>query len=455
VEIEFDRERNTTISKGGETEQLRAKIRETEEARLRALQLHLLTASLSVAATPADIASAVVDRVELSFPGVAGVVMARRSKLGDSLELMRARDMPPEIFEQWRSIPLSLRAPLSDAAREARPIFLESPADWHQHYPELVPLLEETGHKAQMVAPLLVASHSIGVMGVAFREPRQFSAADRELFLSVAAQCALALERARLFEAEKEARTAAEDANRAKGDFLASMSHELRTPLGAIAGHIDILALNLYGPTTPEQQDALRRVKRAQQHLLGIVYDLLSFARMERGRVEFVITPVKLREVIDDLGPMIAPQFTAADVEYTVDVADESIAVKADRGKLSQVLLNLLTNAVKFTPAGGRVSLTAIDLPASAADERPLVAITVTDSGIGIPADKLQAVFDPFVQLDTDPAKRHQGTGLGLAISRDLARGMGGDLTAESTPGVSTTFTLVLEKSPLVDSSVP
>lgn len=449
MEIEFDRERNTTISMGGDlsTEQLRAKLRETEDARLRALQLHLLTASLSMAATPDDVANAVVDRVQLSFPGVAGVVMGRRSRLGESLELMQARDMPQDVFEQWRSIPLSARAPLTDAVREGKPIFLESPADWSDRYPDLVPLLAQSGHKAQMVAPLIVAGRCIGVMGVAFREPRKFSTGDRELLLSVAAQCALALERARLFEAEKEARTAAEDANRAKGEFLASMSHELRTPLGAIAGHIEILALNIHGPTTPEQQDALRRVKRAQQHLLGIVDDLLSFARLERGRVEFVIAPVRLQEVIDDIAPMIGPQFTAKDIEYTVEVPDKSTAVNADRGKLTQVLLNLLTNAAKFTPTGGRVSLSAIDGAPRAAARAPTVAISVTDSGIGIPPDKLQAVFDPFVQLDTDPAKRHQGTGLGLAISRDLARGMRGELTAESNPGVSTTFTLILEKS--------
>jgi signal transduction histidine kinase len=449
VEIEFDQEGKTTISMAGNlvTEQLRAKIRETEDARVRALQLHLLTASLSMAATPEDVANAVVDRVQLSFPGVAGVVMARRSRSGDSLELMQARDMPQEVFEQWRTIPLSARAPLSDSVREAKPIFLQSPADWRDHYPDLVGVLAETGHQAQMVAPLIVAGRCIGVMGVAFREPRHFSAEDRELLLSVAAQCALALERARLYEAEKEARTAAEDANRAKGDFLAAMSHELRTPLGAIAGHIDILALDLYGPTTPKQQDALQRVKRAQKHLLGIVDDLLNFARLERGRVEFIITPVRLREVIDDLTAMIAPQFTAKEIEYTVEISDEAIAVNADRGKLSQVLLNLLTNASKFTPAGGRVSLAARDRCAGGADERPMVEISVTDSGIGIPEDKLQAVFDPFVQLDTDPAHRHQGTGLGLAISRDLARGMDGELTAESNPGISTTFTLILEKA--------
>jgi signal transduction histidine kinase len=444
VEPQIDKQRATPIAMAADlsTEQLRTKLFETEEERARAHQLHLLTAALSMAATPEDVAAAVIDRVQHSFREVAGVVVARRSRAGDALDLMRARDMPLEVFEQWRSIPISTRAPLTDAVREAKPVFLESPNDWRDRYPELLPLVAETGHKAQMVAPLIVAGRSIGAIGVAFREPREFVEGDRALFMSVAAQCALALERARLYEAEKEARTAAEEANRVKGEFLASMSHELRTPLGAIAGHIDILAMDLYGPTTPEQQDALRRVKRAQQHLLGIVDDLLGFARLERGRVEFHVAPVALCDVVDDLAQMVVPQFTAKEIVYGVALPDKSIVVQADRGKLTQILVNLLNNAAKFTGTGGRVSLAAREVTGE--DSKPLVQISVTDSGIGIPPDKLQAVFDPFVQLDNDPARRQQGTGLGLAISRDLARGMGGELCAQSNPGVSTTFTLTL-----------
>ena len=442
-------------------EQLRAALVEAQEAgeralaaelrersgRARAEQLQQLTAALSIAATPVDVADVVIDRTRLSFNAVAGVVVARRTPAGDMLELMRASDMPEEIFQAWRNIPLSAHAPLPDVVRQAMPMYLESPDQWTAMYPDLLPVLTESGHRAQMIAPLVVAGRCIGVMGVAFREPRTFTAEEREFLMSMAGQCAVALERARLYEAEKQARTAAEIANKAKGDFLAAMSHELRTPLNAIAGHVDLLELEVYGPTNAQQQDALKRVKRAEQHLIGIIDDLLGFARLERGHVEFDLVPVRLQEILDDVAPMIGPQMVAKNLEYTVDLPSVQVEVVADRSKLLQIVINLLTNAVKFTNPGGRVSLEVRELPISATLLKPVVELSVTDTGIGIPADKLEAVFDPFVQLATDPVNRRQGTGLGLAISRELAQGMGGALTARSTPGVATTFTLSLPKS--------
>ena len=416
-------------------------------ARARAEQLQQLTAALSIAVTPVDVADVVTDRARLSFDGIAGVVMGRRSQRGDSLDLMRASDMPEEIFQAWRCIPLAAHAPLADVVRESTPMFLESPDAWRELYPELLPVLAEAGHRAQMVAPLIAGGRCIGALGVAFREARKFTEEERAFLMSVAGQCAVALERALLYEAERDARTAAELANKAKGDFLAAMSHELRTPLNAIAGHVDLLALDVYGPSNSQQQDALRRVKRAQEHLLGIINDLLGFAQLEQGHVKFHLASVRLQEVVDDIAPMIGPQMAAKNLDYVVKLPAIDVQVIADRSKLAQIVLNLLTNAAKFTQPGGRVSVEVSEPLADKTASRPLVEIRVTDTGIGIPADKLEAVFDPFVQLATDPANRRQGTGLGLSISRDLARGMGGELTVRSTPGISTTFTLNLLKS--------
>jgi signal transduction histidine kinase len=413
-------------------------------ARERAEQLQHLTAALSVATTPEAVADAAIERAQMSFAHAAGVVVARRNDARDALELIRATDMPREVFEQWRYIPVSTEAPLTDVCRTGVPLFLESPADWAAKYPHLMSLIEQNPHRAQMVAPLIVAGRVVGALGIAFREPRTFNEDEREFVLSVAGQCAVALERARLYEAESHARTTAENANRAKGAFLAAMSHELRTPLNAIAGHVDLLLMKLYGPTTEQQDDALYRVKRAQQHLLSVIDDLLSFARLERGKVDFHLAPVRVREIVKDIAPMIGPQMSAKGLIYETRLPENDLEVIADRGKLAQILLNLLSNAVKFTPAGGRVELMASEDTSDDTERARYVAITVTDAGVGIPANKLQAVFDPFVQLDTSPASRHEGTGLGLAISRDLARGMGGDLTASSILGQSTTFTLVL-----------
>ena len=232
----------------------------------------------------------------------------------------------------------------------------------------------------------------------------------------------------------------AEAANRAKSDFLAAMSHELRTPLNAIGGYTELLELGIRGPTTPEQRLDLQRIQRSQKHLLGIINDLLNFSRLEAGKVEFELAPVRLHDVIEATLPMIAPQAHAKGLILERHPCPDEDAALGDRAKIEQVLVNLLSNAMKFTEAGGH-----IDVTCTARADRVLLA--VRDTGVGIPADKLQAIFEPFVQVGRSLTNLQEGTGLGLAISRDLARAMGGDLTVESTAGAGSTFTLSLPKA--------
>jgi PAS domain S-box-containing protein len=229
----------------------------------------------------------------------------------------------------------------------------------------------------------------------------------------------------------------AEAANRAKAEFLRSMSHELRTPINATLGYAQLLEAGIAGPLTEQQRDYLARLQASQQHLLHIISDMLNYSRIEAGRLEYDITPISLREVVATVLPMIEVQAVARalTLEYDADAPD--IMACADRARTQQIRLNLLSTAVKFTPAGGRVSITC----AIAGDS---AAISVGDTGPGIPPDKHDAVFEPFVQVGRSLTSAHEGTGLGLAISRDLARGMGGDLTVESTVGVGSTFTLTL-----------
>ena len=230
----------------------------------------------------------------------------------------------------------------------------------------------------------------------------------------------------------------AQAANQAKSAFLATMSHELRTPLNAIGGYADLIDLEIRGPVTPAQREDLRRIRSAGQYLLGLINDVLNFVRLESAQVRYDIADVALEAALSEAASMVEPQAMAKGVLFKRQPTDSAIAVRADREKLLQVVLNLLSNAMKFTPSGGLVVL---------ADEvigDSTVQITVKDSGPGIPADKLELIFRPFVQIGRGLSNPLPGVGLGLAISRELARMMGGDLTAESVVGRGSTFRFTL-----------
>ena len=231
-----------------------------------------------------------------------------------------------------------------------------------------------------------------------------------------------------------------ESANRTKSEFLAAMSHELRTPLNAIGGYVDLLALGIRGDITEQQREDLERIRLSQQHLLGIINDLLNFSRIEAGRVVYDMAAVPVAEVIESVKPMVTPQANSKDISLDFEPNKVPAVARADRAKLEQIMLNLLTNAVKFTPSGGRITV-------SYHQNADSVEVEVRDTGIGIPSEKLDVIFEPFVQVGRSLSTPHEGAGLGLAISRDLARAMGGDISAQSEVGKGSTFTLRLAKA--------
>lgn len=231
-----------------------------------------------------------------------------------------------------------------------------------------------------------------------------------------------------------------EAANRTKSEFLTSLSHELRTPINATLGYADLLDLEVGGGLSEQQRQYISRIRGSQEHLLRIITDLLNYSRIEAGHIEFDLSEVELDSVVGKVLPMVEPQAASKDISIAVTAPPDMPAARADRARAEQIVLNLLGNAVKFTPGGGKVEVTCDQ------SDR-MVMITVSDTGPGIPVEQQNAIFEPFVQIGRSLTSGHEGTGLGLAISRDLARGMGGDVTVESKARGGAAFTLSLPVS--------
>jgi signal transduction histidine kinase len=317
------------------------------------------------------------------------------------------------------------------------------------HGPDNLRILRALGLGSLLVVPLIAHERLCGA--ITFVNPSAaapYTSDDVVLAEDLAARCAHLLDGARRYDDGRTlADTARDEAERAievKDTVLTSMSHELRTPLNAILGYTELLTLGTKGPVSPDQTEALSRIRRAGMHLLGLINDVLHVARLKDSHARFLITDVPVSEVLDAAGYMVAPLAVAQRLELVRVPCPSTLSMHADRDKVLQILLNLLANAIRFTAPGGRVILAAAPGNRRQTESAPQVQLTVSDTGRGIASDQLQAIFEPFVQVGARLAGKDEGTGLGLAISRDLARGMGGDLTVESTLGVGSTFTLIV-----------
>jgi PAS domain S-box-containing protein len=414
---------------------------EAERARERIARLQALTAALARAGTVEDVANVVVAEMVVALGARTGALSVRSAD-GEALVFARTVGFPTPVVDAVARQPLTLRSPLSECFVAREPVWIEErggPDGLDLRYPPMAPVWDAVGLQSAAFVPLVAAGDAVGAISFGFAEPRRFTTGERAFLLALGQQAALAMERARLFDAEHAARQDAEAANRAKAEFLAVMSHELRTPLNAIGGYAELIELGIRGPITDAQRADLARIQMSQRHLLGLINQVLNYARVETGAVEYDLVGVRVGDALAGAEALIVPQVRAKGLTYRVGDCEPGLAVRADREKLQQILLNLLTNAIKFTDAGGGLHVACAARGAS-------VAISVRDTGIGIAADRLANVFDPFVQVDQRLTRPHEGVGLGLAISRDLARGMGGDLTVESALGVGSTFTLTLPR---------
>ena len=231
----------------------------------------------------------------------------------------------------------------------------------------------------------------------------------------------------------------AEAASVAKTEFLAAMSHELRTPLNAIGGYTELLEVGVAGEISTQQREYLVRIRAAQQHLLSLINNLLNYSRIEAGQITYDITPVALNPLLMRVCELIEVQAVTKGLTMSIAKCTDDIVALADRVKVEQIVLNLVSNAVKFTPRRGAITL-------SCGRKGDKVFVEVADTGPGIPQDKQTAIFEPFVQLGRSLTHVQEGTGLGLAISRDLARAMQGDVTLKSVPGQGARFTLTRKR---------
>jgi signal transduction histidine kinase len=419
-----------------------------ERAADRTGRLRRTAEALSSALTPIAVARVIVSEGLPALSATASEVAVLTSD-GVVLDLMAVSGLPADVADAWRRFPVTSRVPLADAVRGTEPVLLASPEEIATRYPDLAPVLEGVGVRAMIVTPMLVDGRPLGSLGFSFSGPRSFDENDVTFTRTLGQQCAQALERARLFAAEQSARSEAEAANRAKTEFLAMMSHELRTPLNAIAGYAELLELGISGPVSDMQREQLGRIRRSQRHLLGIIEDLLDLSRLEHGvPADIELGPVPVHETLGGLETLIAPQLKARNLTYIYNPAEINLTAYGNRARVEQIVLNLLSNAIKYTAPGGRVGL-------SSGLHNGRVEIRVSDTGHGIPREKLDSVFEPFTRLEMDLTRTTEGTGLGLAISRHLARAMMGDLTARSEVGRGSIFTLTLPTDAPVKADAP
>ncbi|MDQ2664609.1 MAG: GAF domain-containing sensor histidine kinase [Gemmatimonadota bacterium] len=349
----------------------------------------------------------------------------------------------PEIDDTF-GLPAILRDPVASEIA----VDLESAFAGAGQPPEVVAALKALGAGSSLTVPMTVDTRLIGTVTFVDIPLRRYTANDIELAHELAARSATALDRARRYGESIAMRIRAESASVAKSTFLGMMSHELRTPLNAIAGYVDILDMGLRGPITEEQRTDLGRIRENQRYLTGLINDLLSLTKVEGGQVVYVTGDLSAQEVMDATRSLVAPLMAQRHLSYDDTTCEEGSVARGDRGKVVQILVNLVSNAIKFTAPGGSITV-------ACTTTEQTVTISVSDTGIGIPAGKLELIFDPFVQIDAGHLSAEAGVGLGLAISRSLARAMHGDVTAESTPGEGARFMLTLPRANSIAARFP
>lgn len=416
----------------------------TSEARGRALaartsRLHALTAALSESVTLSAVARVVVEQGRIAVGATAGEVAV----LVDDGKMFESLYAEGEALTSGYRWPVEQGYCAADAVQTRDAVFVSSFEEWQQRYPRSASIAADGGYISSATVPLLVEGRALGVVAFYFTAPVNFDEEYRALMVSVAQDCAQALDRARLYEAAQAARKEAEAANRLKDEFVSIVSHELRSPLNAILGWTQMTMREGADPSLVTR--ALQSVHDNATRQARLIDELLDFSRVASGRIALVREPIDVRDLLRGVVEAVVPQAVAKGVALTMDSVPP-LRIDGDLRRLEQVFFNLLGNALKFTPAGGRIAVEVRGTDAG-------VQVSVTDTGCGIAPEFLPHVFERFRQGEGEASREHGGLGLGLSIAKQLVEAHGGTIRVESEGrGRGCRFVVIL---PLLPGSAP
>jgi PAS domain S-box-containing protein len=425
-----------------------------ETAADRTTRLQIVTAALSESLTPVQVAEVIVEQSTAALEADAAL-MALLTQDGTALEIVRAVGYEVDPVESHRQFPLTASFPLAEAVRNKQPVWSEPLAERLARYPHLAEIYKRFPFQAWISLPLVIEGKAVGGLSLSFKQFKQLNQDDREFMLTLSRQCAQAIFRAQLYEAERSARAEAEQANRVKDEFLAVLSHELRTPLNPILGWSTLLQKQQHDPAILAR--GLQTIERNAKLQTQLIEDLLDVSRILQGKLSLDIAPVNLKSTLEAALETVRLSAEAKSIQIQAHCDSEVGAIAGDATRLQQVVWNLLANAVKFTPDGGRVEVRLEQVERESTDQwvrksidkpSPLhsyAQITVTDTGKGITPEFFPYLFDRFRQADSKTTRHFGGLGLGLAIVRQLVELHGGTVHVESPgEGQGATFTVNL-----------
>ncbi|MCL6749576.1 GAF domain-containing protein, partial [Nostoc sp. CCCryo 231-06] len=393
-----------------------------ERALERIARLQSITAALSESLTPAQVSEVIVEQ-SMAALGASSALVALLNENKTELEIVRAVGYKQDLVEAWRHFPIDSPSPLAEAVRTGQPAWAESRQNRIARYPHLAEAYAQYDIDTWISIPLMVEGWAVGGITLGFAQPQQLSGEDQAFLLAIAQQCAQAIARAHLYEAERTARNAAESANRIKDEFLAVLSHELRTPLNPILGWTKLMRTRKLDQVTSDR--ALETIERNAKLQTQLIEDLLDVSRILQGKLNLNFSPINLISVIEAAIETVRLSAQAKSIEIQTIIESSLGLVLGDANRLQQVFWNILSNAIKFTPTEGEVKIKLEQIGSQ-------VQICVTDTGKGIAPEFLPYVFDYFRQADSATTRKFGGLGLGLAIVRHLVELHGGTVQAQS-----------------------